>query len=343
MRRIKQNINTKKSDAMKEKVTVIVPVYNVEKYLNECINSIINQSYKNIEIILVDDGSTDQSGLLCDYYSLLDKRIKVIHKENGGLSDARNAALEIRSGDYVTFVDSDDYVSPYFIEILLKAVIANCSEIAALTGGVDFWDKETFRPRLAENSNEFTSETMSAKDALALMLYQKIATGAPFKICRTEIFDNIRFPIGYYYEDVATTYKEFEKVSKITVIQSPVYAYRKRMDSLIRQKFSTRKLDALKIYSELVRDSTINLWGLRDAAISRCFSMMYSVFLQVPEDKRETKKLIWDKLKECRRSVVCNRSKLIRKKNKYAAWISYLGMDISYSVGRKFGQKGSMN
>ena len=108
---------------MKEpKISIIIPVYNVEKYLERCIKSVLNQDYKNLEIYLVDDGSTDNSGYLCDYYAEMDNRIKVIHKINGGLSSARNAALEKVSGKYVTFIDSDDYVSKNYISILYKTL-----------------------------------------------------------------------------------------------------------------------------------------------------------------------------------------------------------------------------
>ena len=105
-----------------DKVSVIVPVYNVEKYLDECVNSIINQSYSNLEIILVDDGSSDTSGQKCDTYKAVDNRIKVIHKKNGGLSDARNVGIEIATGEYISFIDSDDYVSEIFIESLVNKV-----------------------------------------------------------------------------------------------------------------------------------------------------------------------------------------------------------------------------
>ena len=105
-----------------DKVSVIVTVYNVEKYLDECVNSIINQSYSNLEIILVDDGSSDTSGQKCDTYKAVDNRIKVIHKKNGGLSDARNVGIEIATGEYISFIDSDDYVSEIFIESLVNKV-----------------------------------------------------------------------------------------------------------------------------------------------------------------------------------------------------------------------------
>lgn len=330
-------------DNLGSKVSVIIPVYNVEKYLNECVDSVVTQTHDNLEIILVDDGSTDYSGVICENYKNIDSRIIVIHKENGGLSDARNAALDVCSGDYITFVDSDDYISPYFIEVLVRGIEHENCNVAALTDGVDFWDEVPERPLLASGKEQAEFEIFDAPDALELMLYQKIATGAQFKIYKKEIFDDIRFPKGYYYEDVATTYKTFEKSPKVTIINCPLYAYRKRHDSIIRQKFSERKLSALSIYEEMVMDTVINEWKLKDAAISRSFAMMYSVFLQVPYDMKDTKKRIWNKIVECRKTVAFSKSKLMRKKNRYAAIISYLGMDVSYYIGRKFGQKGSMN
>lgn len=191
-------------------VTVIIPVYNVEAYVRQCLESVLAQTYKNLEIILVDDGSTDEAGKICDAYGEKDARITIIHKRNGGLSDARNAALELCNGDYISFVDSDDYVSPCFIEVLLKGVSAEKCQIAALTGGVDFWDEKPERPHLA-------------------------------KIYKNDVFNEIRFPVGYYYKDVATTYKTLEKAENITVIDCPLYAYRKRCNSIIQEKYSEKK------------------------------------------------------------------------------------------------------
>ncbi|MBR6489706.1 MAG: glycosyltransferase family 2 protein, partial [Muribaculaceae bacterium] len=111
-------------------VSVIIPVYNVQEYLARCIDSVLCQSHKELEVILVDDGSTDHSGAMCDDYASRDGRIKVIHKSNGGLSDARNAGLDVMTGDYVTFIDADDYVHPYFVELLLRGLHESGSQIA---------------------------------------------------------------------------------------------------------------------------------------------------------------------------------------------------------------------
>ena len=119
-------------------ISIVVPVYNVEKYLSQCLDSILTQTYKNLEIILVDDGSTDKSGSICDSYKKKDPRIVVIHKENGGLSDARNAGVAICKGDFISFVDSDDYLSPYFYEILMGVAQKRNCDIVALKSGTDF-------------------------------------------------------------------------------------------------------------------------------------------------------------------------------------------------------------
>ena len=326
-----------------DKVSVIVPVYNVEKYLDECVHSIICQSYSNLEIILVDDGSSDTSGQKCDKYKEIDNRIKVIHKRNGGLSDARNAGIEIASGEYISFIDSDDYVSKIFIESLVNKVNNTDCKVCALMWQKEFWDGAQNEVNLETNLQKIVYEKKRANDALELMLYQQIPTGAPFKLYHRSVFEKIRFPVGYYYEDVATTYKTFEETSSVVIITGDLYAYRKRKTSIIRQPFSDKKFCALKIYEEITNDKTINEWGLKPAAISRSFAMMFSVFLQVPRENTELKIIIFEKLKECRQAVAMDSSRLMRKKNRYAAWISFLGREFSYFIGKKFGQKGAFN
>ena len=124
-------------------ISVIVPIYNVEKYLDRCVDSIINQTYKNLEIILVDDGSPDNCPQMCDDYAKKDSRIKVVHKENGGLSDARNVGMEVATGEYVSFIDSDDYISLDFYETLLETIVDNDSDIVEC-GVVKFYEDNSF-------------------------------------------------------------------------------------------------------------------------------------------------------------------------------------------------------
>lgn len=324
-------------------VSVVIPVFNVEQYLSECVESVINQSYKNLDIILVNDGSTDKSGELCDQYATADKRIRVIHKANGGLSDARNEGVKKAKGEVVSFIDSDDYVSPYFIEIMVNVMLNGNCDFVVLSDGPSFWDGEEEKVFLAKNALDYSAEYVSSKEALERMLLQNIATGAPFKLYKKKMFEAIQFPIGYLYEDVATTYKFFFQVDQVGIVKGNLYAYRMRKNSIIRQKFNENKLIALKIFSQLVEDNNIKSWGMEKAAISRGYAMLFSVFLQVPENDFTNKKLLWEKLKVYRMAVLFNSNFNMRMKNRLAAVISFLGMNITYKIGRKFGQRGSMN
>lgn len=322
-------------------VSIIVPVYNVEKYLKECVDSIISQSYKNLEVILVDDGSTDCSGLMCDEFEKIDERIISIHKKNGGLSDARNEGIKYAHGKYVSFIDSDDYVSPYFIEILLKVKESNYCDFVLLYDCPSFWDGED-NTVLASSSDDFRAEIVDSKVALKRMLLQNIATGAPFKLCPREYFEDIRFPKGYLYEDAATTYKYFFKAQKVGIVYSELYAYRMRKNSIIRQKFNEKKLIVEEIYKQLVNDQMIKEWNLTKDAYSRAFSLVFTVFLQVPESDKENMCRLWRYIKKSRKYVITNSNRYCRRKNKIAALISFSGMKMTYFIGKKIGQKGSM-
>ena len=323
-------------------VSVIIPVFNVSDYLEKCVLSVIKQTYKNIEIILVDDGSTDQSGIICDKYREKDNRIKVLHKQNGGLSDARNARIRIAKGEYISFVDSDDVISPIFIEIFLKVALKGECDIVAMSWGTSFWDGDSI-PKLTTNIDECEVEYMKSDQALERMLYQQVATGAPFKFYKSSIFDDLTFPVGYLYEDVATTYKAFYYADKTAIITADLYAYRMRKDSIIRQKFSEKKLVAIKIFEQLYNDEELYKKGLHKAAVSRGYAMLFSVYLQIPYNQIALRRNVWSYLKVGQRIVMFDFNKMVRKKNRYAAWISLLGMNIAYKIGRKFGQKGSMN
>ena len=325
---------------MTVKISIIVPVYNTENYLRECLDSIIHQTYEDLEIILVDDGSTDHCGEICDSYASQDARIRVIHQKNAGLSAARNAGLDISAGEWISFIDSDDYVSPCFIELMYNAAVSGNSEIAALSRTGDFWNDKPDRPRLETDPNALRCQTISVRDALELLLYMKIETSVQYRIYKRLIFENIRFPDGFY-EDVAASHKLFAKANRVTIVHNLLYAYRKRNDGITRQSFSEKKLIALDICRELVSDPIIHEMKLQDAACARAFSMSFSVFLQVPPESKDILDLCWENLLLYRGSVLRNHSPYMRGKNKYGAIITLFGKDISYFLGRKFGQRGS--
>ena len=199
---------------MQPLITVIVPIYKVETYLRKCVDSVIAQTYRDLEIILVDDGSPDGCGRICDEYAARDERIRVIHKENGGLSSARNAALDVCRGEYISFIDSDDFVSPYFIEILYRGIAQTGSEIASVRRGVSFYDESEGSVRLAGSAEDYTLAVTDAREAIRLIMYQRLPNGAPWRLYKREIWDGLRFPTGWLFEDAATTHRAFMRAEK---------------------------------------------------------------------------------------------------------------------------------
>lgn len=216
---------------MSKLISIIVPVYNVEKYIEKCIQSIINQTYKNLEIILVDDGSKDKSGLICDIYEKKDNRIKVIHKENGGLSDARNEGLKIASGDLIGFVDSDDYIDDDMFETLFNLIEESNSDISI----VSF--REFMNGKLIDIQDSGELDIYNKIQAIKeLLLDKKIQSYAWNKLFKAELFENIKFPVGKNFEDIATTLLLFENAEKIVRLEEPKYNYLRRNDSIIGVK-----------------------------------------------------------------------------------------------------------
>lgn len=214
---------------MKEKnlVSIIVPIFKVEKYLKRCIDSILNQTYRNIEIILIDDGSPDNCGKIADEYALKDKRIKVIHQKNMGLSEARNRGIEISKGEYIGFVDSDDYIEPTMFQDLYNAIIDNDADISIC----NFYVISNKR-KVAKNN--FKRRNFNKIEALKGVLLDKdIQSYAWNKLYKRELFENIKYPIGKKYEDIGTTFYLFEKSNKIAYIEKPEYNYLNREDSIV--------------------------------------------------------------------------------------------------------------
>lgn len=325
-----------------ELVSVVIPVYNVEKYITQCVESVLNQTYKNLEIILVDDGSTDKSGEICEEYAHRDSRVTCLHKRNGGLSDARNYGKRYCHGEYLSFIDSDDYVSLYFIESMVKEIEDKDADFATLSSWVNFWDGEDL-PQLAQSVSECRSEMVDADNGLQLQLQQEIATGAPFKVVRRSLYEGIDFPFGWYYEDVATTYKLFLRAEKVVIVDGRFYAYRMRKDSIIRQPFNEKKMSCIPIAKQIIADIVAVRPNLHPYAISRAFAMLYSVFLQVPDSNSLEAREIWEVLIDYRNDIIKNCGKLSRRKNVCGACMMILGRKIAHCIGRRFGQKGSMN
>lgn len=232
---------------MDELVSIIVPVYNVSAYLRKCVESLVKQTYERIEIILVDDGSTDNSGFLCDEWKKTDSRIVVIHKENGGLSDARNAGIQLAKGAYVTFVDGDDRLASNACEVLLDAAKRYHSTI--VVAGL-MLESETGNV-INEKPLCSCEQNLSFEDALKLIL-QGRGYSACGKMYRKDLFSGIGFPKGKLDEDFATMYKLFIKAISITYIPDYVYFYFKREGSITKSAFSVQKMDFVSNAQEAV-------------------------------------------------------------------------------------------
>lgn len=224
-------------------ISIIIPVYKVEKYLEKCIESVLKQTYTNLQIILVDDGSPDNCGKICDEYAKKDSRIEVIHKINGGLSDARNVGINRANGRYIGFVDSDDYIKEDMYEKLINLIkeydadISICNLYDVIDGNECIRNKE--------NGIREYSRIDILKE---ILLDKNIQSYAWNKLYKKELFDEIKYPIGKKYEDIGTTFYLFEKCNKIVVTSEPEYYYLKRADSLVNNVTESTILD----YTEII-------------------------------------------------------------------------------------------
>lgn len=232
-----------------ELISVIVPVYKVESYLDRCVQSIVDQTYQNLEIILVDDGSPDNCPSMCDAWAAKDQRIKVIHKENGGLSDARNAGMAAASGDLVGFVDSDDRIRADMYQLLRENMQKNHSDIAAC-GVKMVWEDGT-PERMLTGEGQIVLDTQEAMRAV--IEESRLKQPVWYKLYKTELIRDIPFPVGKYHEDVFWTYQAVSRANRVSVFDEPCYEYLQRSNSIMGQNFSVKRLDALEAKKERLR------------------------------------------------------------------------------------------
>ena len=293
-------------------ISVIVPVYKVEKYIHKCIDSIVEQTYRNLEIILVDDGSPDQCGEICDQYKLKDYRVKVLHKENGGLSSARNAGIEISQGDGIFFVDSDDYLSRRCIEKcvdMLRDYDADISIIQMM------YISETMNKEI-EYSIPLQIDELNAEEAIAESLYQvKYSCNAPAKLYKREVISNIRFPKGMLSEDLATCHLLLNNARKVVCSNEYEYYYRQHRNSIMHT-FTPNRIDALKWALEIECFCTERYPKIKAAAMCRTFNVAIHLLLDLPSEDDVQR----------RRTVLCDKNARARERG--AAFLSLFGNRI---------------
>ncbi|WP_224773291.1 glycosyltransferase family 2 protein [Metabacillus idriensis] len=226
------------------KVSVVVPIYNVEKYIYRCIDSIINQTYSNIEIILVDDGSTDKCGEIIKDFSKADSRIKIIHKKNGGLSDARNKGMEYVSGEFVLFVDSDDWLDTKIIEEMINNCLKYNADIVQTAFYYAYDDYLLLDNRIfSKDDHIIILNNISLMSEL--VINERVKNFAWGKLYKTDLIKDIPFEKGVLFEDVFWAHKVMHRVNKYVILNQPLCYYYQRSDSIV-STYTLKNLDIIK-------------------------------------------------------------------------------------------------
>ena len=231
-----------------ELISVVVPIYKVEMYLKQCINSIIKQTYTNLEIILVDDGSPDNCPKICDEFKEKDSRVVVIRKENGGLSDARNAGIDVAKGKYIAFIDSDDYIHNEFIEELYNHIVSEKAQISMCT-----IQKVNEKDEVIEEIPITEEKVISGRKAILEFNNFSISNVVAWnKLYNIELFKDIRYPKGKIHEDEFTTYKLLYLAKRVAISNRKLYYYRYNQNSITNKQFNEKRLDVIDALEERI-------------------------------------------------------------------------------------------
>ena len=265
-------------------ISIIVPVYNVRGYLESCLDSLQKQNYPKLEIILIDDGSTDGSGVLCDDFAKRDPRAKVIHQQNKGLSGARNAGLSIATGTYITFIDSDDSVAPDYVSYLFS-LITRYSTLISICAISEL----TIKNHHINYGADYQEKSMSTEEALGRMLREEgFNVSAYAKMYRRDLWQGITFPENTVHEDLGTTYKLFKKCRSIAYGPEPKYIYKKRKNSISSAEFSDQKFDIIKLTDEMCSSIEASFPYLISTVNLRRMHARFSVLRQIALAKNLT-------------------------------------------------------
>ena len=283
-------------------ISIIVPIYKVEKQLKKCINSILNQTFSNFELILVDDGSPDNCGKICDEYEKKDNRIKVIHKENGGLSDARNSGLDIAKGKYIAFVDSDDIIHPRMYEILFQCINKSDSDIVQCKFK-KFKNLDEVKDEL-DNYNETFEEYDNKTAIMDMMDNNNINVNSWNKLYKSKLFETLRFPKGKIHEDEFLTYKLLYSSKKIAYVDQELYYYYQNDNGIMNGSSILKRLDRIEAIEErskfFLKNGDKDLYNKSNSALFFALNKLYFIFKrneQLKNDKENIERLK-NKIKE---------------------------------------------
>lgn len=309
-------------------ISVIVPVYNVEQYLDHCVESIINQTYKNLEIILVDDGSPDNCPAMCDAWAKKDSRIRVIHKANGGSGQARNVALDIVRGDFVAFVDSDDYIAPQIYEYLMGMFdstidIVECGYLMTDNDDVEF----------DNTAGEYDGVVYTTSEAMQNHICDRIFRQIIWnKLYRKAVIGCVRFPNGKFIDDEFWTYRVIGNANKLVHSDRRLYAYRQQNQSVMHAVYSLKRLHAIEAkclrleyvsdkFSEMESDARINLW----------FSCLYQGQQALRNLPKQDCKSVLDDLQDVLKQYPLSKRDLYDVKNSHKVWLCLAAMSMKHT------------
>ena len=248
-------------------ISVIIPVYKTEKYLDKCVSSVVNQTYRNLEIILVDDGSPDRCPEICDEWAKKDSRIRVIHKENGGAADAKNTGLDAATGDYIALVDSDDIIAPEMYRSLYDIMVSyNADIVDSLIKKIESYDE------VKSDLRTYSIKVYTAEEALSLLIHDKTVRQTPVnKLYKRSVISDIRFPKGKYIDDEYWTYKVIGKTAKYVFTEDVFYYYLQHSESAMCRDYSLKRLDVLDALEERLEYVSTNYTDLIPDAVRSYF------------------------------------------------------------------------
>lgn len=291
-------------------VSIIIPVYNIEAYIKECVNSVLTQTYKNLEIILVDDGSTDESGRICDKLKKQDERIVVIHKKNGGLSDARNCGIGHAHGEYIGLVDGDDVISPVMYESMLNAMLKYDVDIVTCRKAEN---KKTIQEQRKHISQKDIIDITSGFDAIYYLFNDYICGNYAWnKLYKRELFNKVKYPKRRFFEDIYTTHLLFLESNKVLILNKNLYYYRTRENQITNSK---------KVPYKLIKDHIeAFIFRIKDSRLDKYHA--------------DNSKVMLNCLKRCKRLAIANKITNVNKKDA----ISYINGNI-----KTFCTKGSLS
>lgn len=316
---------------MNTKVSVIIPIYNVQQYLKRCLDSVIKQKYENLEIILVNDGSTDNSLEIAKEYENKDERIKLISQSNKGLSGARNTGLEYATGDYITFIDSDDYVTPdyvsYMYELLKKN---NFKSPLAICSLMNVFEKTGKKVNMG-NNQEYT---LSGKECIEKMCYQDLVdTCAYAKLGTRELYKDFLFPVGKVFEDIGSTYKLFERSKTVECGFKPKYYYYIRNNSITTRNFDKSKLDLLEMTDKMAKSVIRKYPDLSKAVLRRQVYARFSTLNQTMKVSKnlnitKTRKTLIKYIKKNKKEVIADNKISNRDR------LAFISLELGYPIYR---------